>query len=392
MLDEKGFYRKTYDDILTDLTTTAQLQYGEDINVDETSPLGKFIRIFASALDEMWQDIEGSYYTAFISTATGISLDRIATRVAMSRLLEQNATAVVEFTGTPNYTIPLGFIVGTENDVQYFTVEDVHIDEYGQGITEVMCTKPGTKGNVLEGKINVIVNPDENVISVTNVTDATGGRGKETDAEFRQRMIDSIGNTAGTTINGIEDSLRKLDDVKSVAIVENATDSPDVEGRPAHSFEVYIQGGDEQEIADTIFEKKPIGIQTYGRYESQVTDVAGGIHTIKYSRPEKKYIWVRVKAYVDNDENTYSDIYRAVPEYIGGEFLYSGIYYEGLKMGEDVIHSKLVAHLLNVEGVKDVTVELSTDQENFVAANISVGDYEIAVTDCTTIYLEVEVV
>ena len=45
MLTTQGYERPTYDDILDNLILKAQELFGEDIETNEQTPLGKFLRI-----------------------------------------------------------------------------------------------------------------------------------------------------------------------------------------------------------------------------------------------------------------------------------------------------------------------------------------------------------
>ena len=47
MLNELGYTRRTYDDIIESKIQRAKELFGEDIETDETTPLGKLIRINA---------------------------------------------------------------------------------------------------------------------------------------------------------------------------------------------------------------------------------------------------------------------------------------------------------------------------------------------------------
>ena len=76
-LDEKGFLRPTYDELLKGRIEQAQKLFGEDIDTSETTALGKFIRLSVYDLAKAWESLEVCYYARFPNTATGASLDRL---------------------------------------------------------------------------------------------------------------------------------------------------------------------------------------------------------------------------------------------------------------------------------------------------------------------------
>ena len=51
------------------------------------------------------------------------------------------------------------------------------------------CEETGEIGNVGAGKITLIVNPVADVTSVINYSSAAGGKDKENDSEFTERML-----------------------------------------------------------------------------------------------------------------------------------------------------------------------------------------------------------
>ena len=95
MLDEYGFFRPTYENILEDLQQKTLEKLGYDVNVGETGNIGKLLMIMAYMFDKAWQDMEGSYFSAFVSTAMGESLDRVGTLMGVTRELQQQAEVSV---------------------------------------------------------------------------------------------------------------------------------------------------------------------------------------------------------------------------------------------------------------------------------------------------------
>lgn len=72
MLDEHGFKRKTYDELLTDMESKAKELFGEDINLSSHSALGVFLRIIAWFMALIHELAERVYNSGFISSADGV--------------------------------------------------------------------------------------------------------------------------------------------------------------------------------------------------------------------------------------------------------------------------------------------------------------------------------
>ena len=120
MLNELGYKRKTYDDIIEGKIQRAKELFGEDIETDETTPLGKFIRINAydQALAE--EEAEAIYYARFPNTAVGVSLDRLCTFVGISRSSAVPSQYRVKVKGAVGAAVPFGFFLNSEKGIVFF--------------------------------------------------------------------------------------------------------------------------------------------------------------------------------------------------------------------------------------------------------------------------------
>lgn len=381
MLDEKGFKRKRFDDIFAEIQDKAKETLGDKVNTSERSPLGIILRIFAWFLAVVWMLAEKVYYSAYVNTAEGTSLDRLGPYVGVSRTLAQAATGTVTLTGTPGYTVPAGFLVGTEADVYFETTADVTLDGGGKGSVAIEAMEAGLSGNVAAGEIRVIVNPNPDVTDVTNPEATNGGREKQTDPEFRDLFSASVASGGAATVDAITAALLAVRGVRAATVIENLSLTPDVAGRPGRSFEAYVLGGASQDIGDAIFDVKAAGIESYGSVAVNVKDIGGNPHVVKYSPAEVVPVHIRVVVYktpsypADGDDLIKSTLVQS----IGGEDK-DGTVYAGLTMGEDVVMMKLAATLYNVPGVEDLTLQLSTDGTDYSGQNIKIAVHQVAQT------------
>lgn len=145
------------------------------------------------------------------------------------------------------------------------------------------------------GTITVMVTNISGFNAVENLIEPTYGRLQETDVELRHsylaksairstRMIDSI---CSQLINNVPN-------VESATGYENDTDDTDKEGRPPHSVEIIVDGGDETSIASIILDKKAAGIQTFGSITVNVATEYGDSIPVSFNRPEYIYVWMKV--------------------------------------------------------------------------------------------------
>ncbi len=372
-LTEKGFARRSYEDILSDKIAKAIELFGNDIDTSDLTPLGKFIRIGAYDLAQAEEEIENLYYSIFPNTATGVSLDRLCPFVGISRLQATAAQFRVEITGEAGTEIPYGFLVKTESEVIFYNTQETVIDETGVCEIIVECETQGIIGNVNPSEINIVVNPvgDAEVLGKEILT---AGTDTEDDVSLRKRFEHAREGAGSCNENAITAALLRVETVTSAGVIANDTNSVDSSGRPAHSFECYVAGGElyHQQIAETIFNKKPLGIATHGKESVTITDESGTTHTIKFSHTTNIPIYVKVSLRTDatfEGETGKTDIINNISSYINT-----------LAFGESVILSSLYGRIHAVTGVVEVTnLQLSTDGKVWGSANVEVAKWEKAI-------------
>lgn len=377
-LDEKGFLRPTYDELLEDRIEQAKALFGDDIDTSEHTAIGKFIRLAVYDLAKAWESLELCYYSRFPNTASGVNLDRLLPFAGITRNPATRAQHKVKFTGESNFAIPVGFLVGTAQGVTFYLVNGVTLDANGYGEGTVECTELGTVGNVTLGMIAEIVNPDASVAAVEHTDIIQLGEDTEPDAALRERFATTIAGAGSSTAASIQGAIMRVSGVKDCIIVENASDATDAEGRPAHSFEcyVYAPASLDGEIAEAIYSKKPLGIQSYGD-----TSVVVNEKTIGFTHTEE--VTVKIKAVVKYDDsfgvNGVSEIKTALIDYINN-----------LGNGGDVIYSALFGRIHSVQGVKETTsLQIASGSGSFITSNLVMNSKSVPVATADSISIEV---
>ena len=388
-LTDKGLRRKRYIDVLHTMEERAKELFGENINLTERSPLGLFLRVTAWSIGIVWQVVEDVYNSAFVDTAEGHNLDRVALYIGITRRSAVRATGTITFTGDNNTVIEEGFLAETEDGIQFTTTEEVTIVT-GTAEAEIKAVEPGTTGNVPAGTITEIVNPIEGLDSITNAVGTEGGRNKETDAELRERYILSVSKGGASTIDSIRASLLDITSVRAALVIENNTMTVDGEDRPPKSFESYVLAPNNIEtrgrVAQSIIESKAAGIEPYGSESETVEDLAGQEHTVGFTFATEVDIEVDVTATtnqeypVDGDERIVTEIVK----YIGGEDA-DGAVYAGLSMGDDVIYTRIIKACYKVPGLDDVDVTINKVGVAAGTDNIAITLIEVAETDNTKV-------
>lgn len=209
-----------------------------------------------------------------------------------------------------------------------------------------------------------------------NLVAAIVGREDETETALRQRYGTSVYQKGAAQVESIRAALLELTNVTSAFVFENDTDEIDADGRKPHSIEAIVMGGDNIEIAQTIFRKKaPVG--TNGNIAVEVLDSQGVKHTIYFNRPAVKRIWIKAVLEKNNDEEFPADTPNQVKQIILAE---------GQKMlvGQDVILQRFLGPIYSATlGLGLITITAATSEttpapEDYSAANIPINTRELA--------------
>lgn len=375
-----------YADYLPLIEEQARELFGEDANLSERTPLGKFIRLQAYQRAEDNEEAEMLYHSRFVDTSEGIVLEQNVTRALISRKEWRKATGEVTFNLDRNIKVPAGSLVQTRYGVKFQTLKEIYAFDAGEHTVDIEALEYGAIGNVEVGEIVVVGNPMPGINSVTNTIALRDGQDEETDEELRKRYYESLGKLGNRRVESIKAKvLDEVDGVRSCVVIENDTIQEDADGRPPKSFETILLGGEPEEIAQKIFEAKPAGIQAYGSIVKDVNDSHGMVHKIgfTYAAVVPVHVKVYVKKTRDYPINGDDQIKEQVVKYIGGT--YENELHGGVGMSENVIVSRCESRMFAVDGVKDVKVELSTDGIAFENENVVIAFPEVAETDVTKI-------
>lgn len=379
-LDDKGFKRKSYTDVLEGMENRAKELFGEDINLSNFSPLGMFLKVISWGIAVIWQLAEKVYYSAYIDDAEGINLDKVARNIGVIRRGKEYSFGEVTLTGVEGTVIvPDDLIVATKDGVNFQPTTTVTIGVGGNATVRVKSLVAGVKSNVPTNSITEIVTPIVGLNSVSNLDPTIGGRNAETDTEFRERYYQSLSKQGSSTINSITASLYAIETVRTALVLENVTMNV-VGGRPPKSIQAYVLGGESKDIANAIFNTKPAGIETSGTETETITDISGVEHTVKFSYAVEKPIYVKI-------DLTKSPMYRsdgdtliksALVKFIGGTDT-DGQTYSGLNIGDDVVLTKLISIVSNIEGVLDFDIKIGLSSGVVSANNIVIEQTEVAI-------------
>lgn len=227
------------------------------------------------------------------------------------------------------------------------------------------------------GTLTVIVTPVSGLTNVANITDAVLGRNVETDNEYRARRAETLQIAGAGTVEAIRSRLLALTGVTAVIVFENETLIPDMDGRPPKSFEAVVQGGDQQAIADLLWQVKPAGILTDGSIETDITDSQGQTHEIRFSRPTPVPIYVILNLSVNINYPSNGDL-GAVEAIVA-----SG---NALGIGKEVVTIPyLISSIAPIQGIEDAQLLIGTSPNPTSSDNIPMAPNQVPLFDSSRV-------
>lgn len=297
-IDGAGIHTDSYQEIVSKLQAKFKEIYGSDINLDSNSPDGQLIGIFSLALADFLALITQDYNSKDPDQAIGAALDGICALCGISRQGGTYTKVTVQV--TVDRTVSL---LGLDTSRNPFTVADSNGNQFQ--LLEGDTLAAGTHNLNFQAKDigNVQVLAETITEAVTIVLGVTAisnpgtpyeqGVDQETDAQLRVRRAKSTAGPGQGFLESLRAGLLDLDGVESCLVLENNDSSDDGDSIPGHSIWVIVDGGDETEIAETIYKYRNAGCGMKGTKIVQVEQVDGSTFPIYFDTVQEQDLYVQ---------------------------------------------------------------------------------------------------
>lgn len=252
---------------------------------------------------------------------------------------------------------------------------------YWSGV-EVACT---TKGyfDCPAGTISGFSNGFTGYIEATNGKALDPGSEIETDAELRIRLNRVRTESSSGTRDGVVRALFALDNVKQVRIYDNPTpvDTPEAD---AFTFHTVVDGGLDSEIAQTIYDNKPLNVLTDGTISIPVDTADDSVEVISFSKAVEVALSLRI-TYISGDGTALTGSEKTSINTAISTLL------TDFRIGGTVYNTQLVSSVLrsvDPTRINDVTVEVKlkgAPDEDYSENNLPLAFNEIASIDASDI-------
>lgn len=199
---EEGFTIKGFDVILSESLQRARQMFGSDIDLTSTSVLRKIIEVTAAEDAELWKRLEDVYYSNFVSTAIGPTLELLGDDIGASRqqLFAQGEVTFKISNPLPGrqYILPEGIVLNTvAPDLNFYTTAAATLNENVTQIT--IPVQAFLRGRNLDAQQITSIDSvyaqiylklsGTTQITVSNAQPFTGGEQFEDDETYRSRLL-----------------------------------------------------------------------------------------------------------------------------------------------------------------------------------------------------------
>jgi uncharacterized phage protein gp47/JayE len=395
------FNADTKEQVLDAMIADAKEYWGEDLKDRKEATIRKFYKPIAERFAISQRDIASVLASAQIDNAEGAGLDLLTALIGVRRHEAMSATGTITFqhkkdgTVAPrDYTIAEGTLIQTESDtpVRFETTESAILKEGNATVdVPIEAVEAGVNANVGANTIIVMPDPPIGVRAATNPSATSGGRDEEGDESLRSRAKESLGAGSRASATALVNTARALDGVKGVSIFLNdsSTDNTDSGGLPDHSFELVVQGGNQQDIADMILSTKAAGDNAYSGVNgtsktAEATLPNGQTHPVSYSTPTNVKIYVDMDLKVKEEYAGDDDVRNSIVQYIGGILSSANDESGELLVGDDVLYGKVEYAVRDVRGVYDInSLTIGTSESPTGTSDIEIAEGNISKADAT---------
>lgn len=353
--------RSTLDNALFELKS--------DTEINKNNQLKMYVRIDTVLASTNYTiTIDG---TTLYQIASGLSPTQESIALALVNAINIDLGAVITASHRGNGDILLlakAVVFGTDVDANMSWFSPAEFQSVDTG--EILA---------IQDTLTIIETPVGGLDEVNNFEDGVKGRDAETDAEANLRRILSLQIVGAGTLPAI--IARVQDDISGVTEVkgfENRTDIIDGDGRPPHSFQIIVDGGDNQAIGNLLWQIKPAGIQTYGSENVNVIDSNGDIQVMHFSRPVSMPIYVKIILTLYSEEIFPVDGVTQVKSK-------TVEYGNSLDIGADVIPQRFYGGIFQVPGIETIDLQISLDDILYVSTPITIAPAERATFDLTRV-------
>lgn len=310
ILDQNGLQVKDLSEIRDEIIADLKVAYGDDINVDQDTPDGQAINIFALAVKDTLDVLTQVYSSFDPDQAIGRVLDDRVSINGIQRLAGTHTTTpVVVETDRALNLVGLDSSLPENPPANVFTVADTEGNYFyltssqtiaGAGFNSFSFTAKEIGAiQTVPNQLNKLVTTVLGVKTVNNpvTTGTVTGLNEETDTALRLRRQKSVSLASQGYLQSLEAELQNISGVVYSKVYENTSSVTDGDGIPSHSIWVIVEGGSDANIGYAIYTKRNAGCGMKGSVIVDVTRPDGSIFQVQFDRTQTQNLYVKFDAH-----------------------------------------------------------------------------------------------
>lgn len=303
-IDENGIHIDSLNDIVSNLNTSFQTIYGQDIILDSNTPDGQMINIFAQSKADTLQMAVNVYNSFNPDLVIGQAQDRLYKLVGLYR--NQAKFSFVNVNITVDRALNLsgldsnidaeggaGYTVSDTNGTEFILANSVSLSSAGTYLLEFRAKNSGA----VEVAPNSITNMNTVLLGVVSVNNPESqfltGNSVETDSQFRIRFNKSRSISSQGFNDGLLAQLLAVNNVSQAVVYQNRTNTTDSDGTPAHTIWVIVEGGAVEDIANVIYANLTDGCGMRGETSYTIQKQNGANQIILFDRPVSQNLYIQ---------------------------------------------------------------------------------------------------
>lgn len=247
-------------------------------------------------------EIADLYNQAYVSTATGLSLDKVGYIYGLPRDNGTSAIGTITITkavGVDYFLLPSYAQLRCGELIYQCTNEDALTIYDNQYDIIIKSIDVGEKYNLPLGSTFEFVSAVPNVMNIIAKTDINGGLNSQNDAEYRNDLFKIQSQPRNSSLSSIVSQVSFIDGVDGVTGYENTNDFI-TNGMLPKSVSIYVSGGTDEEIVTQIVRTKAGGISTNGNVTKTVI-VEGKSYTGSFFRLSPTSVYYNINVSVNSN-------------------------------------------------------------------------------------------
>lgn len=366
-------------DIKSRVENMMQSIFGADVDMTAETPMGRLVECI-TVLMTMTIAVNAQNANQYnIYNASGIFLDAIGNLYMLPRNAATHTRVYAIVTGTEGTVIPTTAIAENNAGYKFSPENEITIGSDGTAKGYFLALESGAIP-CDKGTLTIVSSGIVGWDTITNNTEIATvyGTDIESDKSYRDRLVKS--RARGTaSVEAISNAVYNADsNITSCVVLENYSGNTAVKSgvtMPPHSVYICVYGGDNDAIAQAIYDTKTLGAQ-YTKSAGTATAVSKAIKnsTVVFHRPVE--VLFKVDVSVDRYLYAGSDLVGDVQGYVRNFFVEKGI-------GATIDKNDLLVYLAE----QDKTIKVKNAIIGYVGADTEVDSvtldaYKIA--SCST--------